>query len=157
METRAEPADIANDSRSATTGIEPLAWRAHPAADRPAQAVLAIGIILVVAGFVYVTSESIGFALLSVLLLTAALNRFFLPSRFTIDEEGITAAYPLRRLRHKWNELQRFVWDDYGGYLSTRARPSRLDAYRGMHLLFEERDRAHVIERIRRCMGMDGT
>jgi hypothetical protein len=133
--------------------MEPLEWRAHPAAQRPVKTVLAAGIILIVAGFVYVTTASIGMAVLGIVLLTAALNRFFCPSRFTIDDEGITAEYPLRKLRHRWSELQRFVWDEHGGYLSTRAVGSRLDAYRGMHLLFDEPNREQIIETIRARMG----
>ena len=81
-------------------------------------------------------------------IMLAALNRFFFPSHFEIDGEGITAEYPLRRLRLSWKDLRRFCHDRHGGYLSTRARRSWLDGYRGMHVLFGAR-RDAVIEQIR--------
>ncbi|MFQ5653776.1 MAG: PH domain-containing protein, partial [Planctomycetota bacterium] len=84
-------------------------------------------------------------------LLVLALNRFYFPSRFRIDDEGITARYTLRRQRCRWSEVRRFRHDERGAWLTPRSRPSRLDAYRGMHILFG-RHREEVIERIRRCL-----
>jgi len=84
----------------------------------------------------------------AMLVLLVALNRFFFPSRFEIDDEGITAHYLLSSQRLEWAGLRRFLHDENGGYLSTRARRSRLDAWKGMHILFgDERDR--VISLIR--------
>ena len=131
-------------------------WRAHPARERKARAVAGAAIILIVGGVVFVMVRADGagigicgaWAALSVLILALALNRFFLPSQFAIDEEGITARFPLRRRRFRWADIRRFMHDQYGGYLSTRARRSRLDAYTGLHILFGSRD-DEVIAQIR--------
>ncbi len=143
----------AGAQRSASDRPVVLRWQAHPMRERPGQGVLAIGIILVIAGFIYVTAAGAGLALLGSVLLICALNRFFFPSRFTIDEYGITAAYPMRRVRLRWSAVQRFVWDEHGGYLSTRPARSRLDAYRGMHLLFDEAQRQRIIHHIQESMN----
>lgn len=122
-------------------------WRAHPARERggrTALAVLLIGALAAVIGFQFGWLWAAGAAA----LLLLSLNRFFLASRFTIDEQGITARYPLRRQRLRWRDVRRFVSDQNGGYLSTRAQPSWIDAYRGMHLLFGAQREA-VIQRIR--------
>ena len=87
-------------------------------------------------------------ALLAAVVLVAALNRFFFPSRFVIDDQGITARYFFRRQRLRWDDLRRFAHDRNGGYLSSRSRRSWLDAYRGLHILFGEK-RDAVIEHIR--------
>jgi hypothetical protein len=58
------------------------------------------------------------------------------------------ARFPLRTQRIEWRDVRRFVTDDHGGYLSTRAVASRMDAYRGVHLLFGA-DRQAIVERIR--------
>ena len=74
------------------------------------------------------------------------LNRFFFASTFIIDDAGIEARYPLRKLRLEWKDIRRFLHDSDGGYLSTRSRPSRFDAYRGMHLLFsDDREKANAL------------
>jgi hypothetical protein len=128
---------------------QPYSWRAHPARDRRAQASLALTVMLAFCGFVYLAFSSLAWAALSFAILLASLSRFFFPSKFTIDEEGIIANYPLRRVRMKWAHLKGFVHDANGGYLSTRMKPSRLDGYMGMHILFG-RHRDAMIERINR-------
>ncbi len=129
--------ELSNES-----SIEEFKWQAHPARERPRAALLAGAIIVALGAVVWVSFGAV-WAVGSVLLLVASLSRFFLASRFSIDGDGISARYPLRRARLRWAEIRRFVQDHHGGYLSTRARPSRLDAYRGMHLLFgTQRQRA---------------
>ncbi len=128
-----------------------ITWHAHPARQRPRQTLIAGAIILALAGGVFATTTSPWWALAAAVVLLLSLNRFFFPSTFSIDEAGITARYPLRRMRFPWQRLRRFVHDQYGGYLSTRARRSRLDAWSGMHILFGE-DREGVVAAIRSRM-----
>ena len=68
------------------------------------------------------------------------------------DGEGITARYLLASHRLRWTDLKRFVHDARGGFLSTRSRPSWLDRYTGLHILFGG-DREPVIEQIRDHLG----
>ncbi|MCZ6837409.1 MAG: hypothetical protein O7G85_16660 [Planctomycetota bacterium] len=129
-----------------------FSWKAHPARERRAQATMAILVILLFCGFVFFSFSSLAWAALSFGVLLASLNRFFFPSRFTIDEEGISANYPLRNMRLPWTHLKRFVHDANGGYLSTRARPSRMDGFKGMHIIFDlQRDT--IIEKINRHLA----
>ena len=131
---------------------ESYSWSAHPARERLGQALFST---LIIAGLAYAAGrcgQHPGWGLLAILVLVLALNRFFFPSRFTIDQHGITARYPLQRRRLEWHQLRRFVHDARGGYLSTRASASRLDPYRGLHLLFGNR-RSRVIERIQDRMA----
>ena len=128
--------------------IEEFSWHAHPAGERIGAAVAAAVVVIAVTGAIYLAFQSIAWSCLAVIVLVAALNRFFFPSRFSIDPDGITARYLLRTQRYRWKDLRRFVVDKRGGYLSTRSRRSWLDAYRGLHVLFGEH-RTSVIERIR--------
>jgi hypothetical protein len=132
-----------------------FSWRAHPARERGGRTVLAVLIVaaasVAVALAAGVPAWMVPAALGAAAVLILATNRFFFPSRFTIDEEGITARYPLRTMHRKWTELRRFVHDRDGGYLSRRARASRLDGYQGMHILFGDQ-RDVVIDRIRRFL-----
>lgn len=124
-------------------GAEPqIEWRAHPARERRRAAAAGALLIALVAIAVHWAAEIPGFSLLAASLLLMSLNRFFFPSRFEVDREGITAHYPLRTQRLCWHELRRFVTDDNGGFLSPHAEPSRLDSWRGMHVLFGEHRQA---------------
>jgi hypothetical protein len=126
----------------------PLAsWTAHPARRRPRAAIAAATIVLLVGVATWI-SFGVAWGVGAVVILTASLNRFFLPSHFEINEHGLVARFQLRTQRIEWRDVRRFVTDDHGGYLSTRAVASRMDAYRGVHLLFGA-DRQAIVERIR--------
>ncbi|MGD8396247.1 MAG: hypothetical protein PVF43_12315 [Candidatus Eiseniibacteriota bacterium] len=132
-------------------GRESVSWSAHPARERPAAAVLAGVAILALAVACARFGEHPLWGFLAVSCLFGALNRFFFPSHFSIDDSGITARHPLGRRQLRWQEIRRFTHDRYGGYLSTRARPSRLDAFAGVHLLFAglpAARRRSIVERI---------
>ncbi len=123
-------------------------WEAHPARERMGAAALGLSVIGAITGVVWLSFQSPVWAAAALLVLLAALSRFFFPSRFMIDADGITARYLLRSQQLRWDDIRRFVQDDRGGYISTRAKRSWLDAYRGMHILFGTQREA-VIERIR--------
>lgn len=135
-------------------------WTAHPLRERPARAVLAVSVVLV-CGLMVATSFKIpltgmlaGGAAMVVLLLS--LNRFFLPSNFAIDDDGITASWPFSKRSIRWSDLRRFAHDAEGGFLSTKSKPSRWDSIlraNGMHVCFGIRGEA-VAEHIRLHMPM---
>lgn len=123
-------------------------WRAQPARREPRKTALALIIIIIISLMV---SQGLGdwyWGGFSVLVLIAALSRYFLPSRFTIGDLSIRANYPLTSKSIDWASIKRFKFDRYGGYLSIHDQPSRLDAYRGMHLYFND-DYADIIKRIK--------
>jgi hypothetical protein len=131
-----------------------FSWYAHPLRERLGRGIAGLLIIAGFAAFVTVLMENVGWGVLAAAVMVLMLNRFFFPSRFAMDEEGITAWYPLRRARFRWSELRRFVHDRNGGFLSTRATASRLGA-RGMHVLFGDQ-RESVIDHIRRRVPRGG-
>lgn len=137
-----------------TPQTDPLAWRAYPARQRPAAAVLA-GLAIAAVALASAAVGGVFWGILAVVVLVLSLNRFFFPSRFVIDSEGVAARYLLGTQRFAWSEIRRFCCDRHGLYLSTRSRPSRLDAYRGLHLLFGAR-REEVLSRIRASLGPEG-
>ncbi len=134
-----------------------FSWCAHPARERTGPAGAGIVIVAAFAAAVWVAFGSVAWAVFSAVVLVATLNRFYFRSRFDIDAEGITARFPLRTKRFRRADTRRFVVDANGGFLSPRAKPSRLDAWQGLHVLFG-RQREPVIERIRAHLaGGDGS
>ena len=128
---------------------EGMTWIAYPAVERPWAALGAFGVVLAVASSIYLSFDSVSWSLISVVVLVFSLNRFFLPSRFSISSKGISARYPLRHQHYAWNKIQRFRHDQRGGYVSARHRPSILDAYLGMTIFFGKH-RETVVELIQR-------
>lgn len=138
-------------NESAPPPAEKLVWRAYPARSRP-QAAVAGALLIVAIGALAGWGGGVGLGVGSAAVLLLALSRFFFPSKFTIDEKGVTAQYMLSAPTIAFKDVRRFVHDDHGGYLSTRAKPSRLDAYRGVHILFGD-DRAGVIAHIKAAIA----
>jgi hypothetical protein len=136
---------------AADQSISSFTWRAHPARSRPFSAVAGVLIILAVVVAVWM-SFGIAWALGSAVILVIALQRFFFPSQFSIDDDGIEANYLLRHQRLQWRDVRRFLHDDHGGYLSTRARRTRLDAFIGLHIIFGDQ-RDEVTKRVREHMS----
>lgn len=132
-----------------------FSWRAHPAAERPLAASAALVVIFLLA---YGAGDLAGggaspfvaacVALAAAAILILALHRFYFVSRYVLTGEGITARSLVGRRHLEWATVRRFTHDDRGGYLSTRARPSRLDGFRGLHLAFGP-DRAEAVAAIR--------
>ena len=130
-------------------------WKVHPARQRWVAAMVAL-VVIVCAGWLIATwvdspSWAPWVGLGAVVILILSLNRFFFPSTFTIDQRGITAVFPMTRKRYQWRQLRRFVHDDAGGFLSTRSRRSRFDAFSGLHLVFPNK-REPIVSMIKSYM-----
>jgi len=126
-------------------------WRVYPAKERLGAAIAASVVISTITIVIYFSFHSLFLSILSLIILLCTLNRFYLPSHFVLNQEGITARYPLRQQRYYWTEIRRFISDKHGGYLSTRTQSSRLDAFFGMNILFDNQREA-VIERIQKLI-----
>ncbi len=124
-----------------------MTWSVHPARERPLRACLAVVVIILLAIGAGLFGGSIFWGLGAVLLMVAGLNCFLFPSTFSIDADGVEASYLLKKQRLAWNRIRRFLHDDYGGYLSTRAQRSWTDGYRGIHVLFGDNS-ALIVNRI---------
>lgn len=113
-----------------------LAWRVHPARERPAAALIALLVIAAVTWSIADLMENPRWAVLPVVFFVFTLQRFFLPSGYRIDAEGVTASSPFGSQRFRWADVRRFRHDAGGAFLSTRRRPSLFDGFHGMQLLF---------------------
>ena len=116
-----------------------MAWRVHPAQERPGTGLIAALVILLAAWLCAELMEQPGWGIFAAGVLAVGCNRFFFPTWYELDAEGITARFPLKTSRYRWPELRRFVYDETGGFLSPRAKRSFLDEYRGVSVLFGTR------------------
>lgn len=117
----------------------PYEWTAHPLREHPWKAALAVVLVLFCGILVGVIVADPVFGPLAaggaIVFLFVALNRFFLPSKYRMDEHGVAVRYPLRSRTLRWGEIRRFAHDNQGGYVSPRRRGGALDTG-GISLLF---------------------
>ena len=131
--------------------VAELSWKAHPFRERLLAGALSSLLILALGAAIYVSTGNPAWSILAIIVLVLALNHFYFPSRFEIDQDGITARYLLSRKHYEWSSVRCFLWDRRGAYLSTRGKRSWLDAYTGLTVLFGP-NRAEIMQLIRRHM-----
>lgn len=109
--------------------------------------------VLLSAWAVLVTLEAPWLAALGAALLLAAVAPFWLPTRYRIDDGGIEEWRWPRRRRRAWPELRRVEVGARALLVSPFARPSWLDRYRGMVIMFDGGDRAAIVAAVRARVG----
>lgn len=114
-----------------------LSWRYHPAAKDKAKTALAVAVILVFGVFVWWYSQFVIFAFLAALILTASLGVFFFPTKYTLNEDGLTVEFLGTRQIKKWGSFVRAEPEKNGIFLSPFARKNFLEHYRGVFVRYD--------------------
>ena len=129
-----------------------IRWRSHPARERPRAAVAVCVVIVALAGLSAELMGHFGWGVFAALSLATMLHRFFLPTEYRIDADGVAArsAFASRHLR--WGEIRRFAHDERGGVVSSRARASVFAGPGDIPLLFPAH-RDEVVAAIRAGMA----
>ena len=127
--------DRENTADSTATGSPKAGWTAWPAAESPGRTSLLLIAIMALAGLCGMIGGDFLWAATGAALMMLGLNRWFLPTTFEVDDDGILVGYPLRRRTVAWRDARRLVIDPGGGWLSTsrggRRSSSGLDLYWG--------------------------
>ena len=115
----------------------PLCWEVHPL--RQEKASKSLSLIVIVATVSWATAYSFGhfgYGLLSLCVLVLSMAHYFFPSRYKLDEIGVSRDILGRQTRRVWTDFRRVDARSNGLFLSPFARPSRLDSFRGFFLPF---------------------
>jgi hypothetical protein len=110
-----------------------LCWTVQPLRQESAArtGLLIAAVVLLSIGFGY----SFGggeYALLSLIVLAASLSRYWLPTSYEVDAEGVHSKHLGLRQQRAWREFRRVEVRCDGIFLSPFARQSRLDSFRGL-------------------------
>ncbi len=89
---------------------------------------------------------------LSMVVMALMLHRFFLPTRFQIDSSGVQVSHGGTTKRLSWMRVRRFVFDQHGGILDTRATESRFNRSR-LQLMFA-RDQTSIVGDIKQGLEL---
>ena len=117
------------------TASSKAGWTAWPAAESPGRTSVLLVAIMALAGLCGMIGGDFLWAVTGAALMMLGLNRWFLPTTFEVDGDGILVGDPLRRRTVAWKDARRLVIDPGGGWLSTsrggRRSSSGLDLYWG--------------------------
>lgn len=78
------------------------------------------------------------YGLFSLGALTASLSRYFFPTRYVLNGEGVHSEHLGLKQRRFWVEFRRADEHRDGIFLRPSARPGRLDSFRGVFLRFDQ-------------------
>ncbi len=109
----------------------PLSWSDWPARRRPAISVFAAVVIVGFVGAAASIDTMLG--VLSAIVLLGSTAEAMLPTRFELDEHGVTASNPLRAFDKDWERLGAWRIVDGGVWIDGRGR-ARLLRKRGVLL-----------------------
>ncbi|MEW5993312.1 MAG: hypothetical protein AB1744_02820 [Candidatus Zixiibacteriota bacterium] len=113
-----------------------LEWTCHPVKRRPWVSVLVSMFIIVVVVVVYYTTMSKAFAVLAMVIMLASLAKFYFPTGYRLTPDGITVKTTTQTLHKQWSLYRSCYPDKNGILLSPFARPSRLESFRGIYVMF---------------------
>ena len=123
-----------------------LQWRCHPLRRKPWVSIkVSIFVILVGVLVYYATDNSKAFATLALVVMFASLAKFYFPTSYKLTERNVIVKTTTQTLTKDWSIYRSFHPDKNGILLSTFARPTRLENFRGLYLMFSE-NRNEVIE-----------
>ena len=118
-----------------TEGGDKITWRAHPAKERPLASVLVTSFLILFCIVIYYYSDSTFLTIVSVIILFASLQSFFLPTEYVLDNDGVEIKRLFSKQKRAWSLFRSFYGNNRGIQVSTFAQASWLDSYRGVFLI----------------------
>jgi hypothetical protein len=122
-------------------------WTVHPARSRPGTtAILVAGLTVaswtlgtgLLEPLLFATADALraGAATLMVgAAFAVALGRWFLPTRYRLNDDGVEATFAGSTRRLAWSRFRSYRRESNGYYLSPLLNPTRFDRFRGLLLL----------------------
>ena len=129
-----------------------LEWSVFPCKENMRRSVVVIVIIIACGIVVYVAFKDVFLGVLSVLILFASLHTFFTRTRYRLDRDGVVIRTSLAKTVKKWSDFKRYYADRRGVTLSPFAKPSRLEPFRSVRLLYKD-NRDDVVEFVSTNIG----
>jgi hypothetical protein len=131
-----------------------LEWSVFPFTENLRKSAM---VVLIIAGagiVVHVAFKDVFLTLLSVVILLVSLHTFFTRTAYRLDDKGVTVTTVGIRTSKAWSAFKRYQADAKGVTLSPFAKPSRLDPFRSVRLLFGG-NRDEVVAFISKRIGGD--
>lgn len=118
----------------------------------PFRAIAAIAFVVLVAWTLQTWLHAGYFTVIAVLLVWGQVASFFLPTYYTLTEDGVAVRGALGRREKAWTDFRSYFTDREGVLLSPFEERSRLERFRGLSLQFHG-NRDEVVAFVERAMA----
>ncbi|MFH2047836.1 MAG: hypothetical protein ABIJ12_00160 [bacterium] len=125
-----------------------LEWRCHPATRKPWVTLGVSVFVLVISMLVFAATDSKGFSFLSLLVMFASLAKYYFPTCYRMTDEKISIKTTTQTLHKEWKIFRSFYPDKNGVLLSPFVRPTRMENFRGLYVMFSN-NRDEVMEYVK--------
>ena len=130
-----------------------VCWAARAGRQKGRGGLMSLGAIIILASFCAGWAlEGALWGWLSLLFLLLANGRYFTPSRYRMDEDGVSVVWGPFRSDKPWSHYKRWGADRNAAFLSPYATPKALESFRGATLYFAD-NRERVVALIETHMG----
>jgi hypothetical protein len=133
-----------------------LEWTVFPLAESKTKALIAILTPPLAMLVIYLLMQSWLWAGLGFLLLFSSEFPFFLKSRYTFDEQGVTMKRGGVTIARRWEQINSHYPDKNGVLLSPFARQTWLENFRGIYLQYG-RHREEILAVLKNRANADKT
>ena len=113
-----------------------LVYRSLPLRDDYPRSLALPAIVAAIAAGVGVSFGSAGWAVFAAGVLGISLARYFFPTEYRLDAEGVRVRFLGQVRARRWAEVRGVYPHGDGVHLSPFASPSRLDPFRGIYVRF---------------------
>ena len=137
------------------TQAEELSWRVHPLVEnwiRSGVLLLFFSLILIT---IYFSFKSIGFTLLSALLLVVPLYKYFLPFHYHCGISSLVVKTCCHKVERPWSAFHSHYVDRNGVLLSPFTLPTRLENFRGVYVRFGKHPPEEIVDFIRNKLNTE--
>jgi hypothetical protein len=133
---------------------ETLEWSVFPFVEDGRRSLVVVLIVAGVGVAVQAAFRDIFLTVLSVVILLVSLHTFFTKTSYRLAEDGVTVTTVGVKTHKGWSAFKRYSADSKGVTLSPFAKPSRLDPFRSVRLLYGG-NRDEVVAFISKRIGGD--
>ncbi|MFZ5980057.1 MAG: hypothetical protein ACOYVF_05445 [Candidatus Zixiibacteriota bacterium] len=135
---------------------EVLHWKCHPVKRRPLVSLAVTLFITLIGVLVLYATGSHFFTALALVILFASLAKFYFPTEYFLSDKNLKVKTTTQTLVKPWSMYRTCYPDRNGILLSPFGRPSRLENFRGLYIMFEG-NRDEVTAFIKKRVGLPET
>ena len=139
---------------SQSEGPDCLEWSVFPFLEDTRRSAIVVSVIAAVGVLVHLAFGDAFLTVLSLAILIVSLHTFFTKTTYRLAENGVTVTTVGVKTFKTWSAFKRYSPDMKGVTLSPFAKPSRLDPFRSVRLLFGG-NRDEVVAFISKRIGGD--
>jgi hypothetical protein len=128
-------------------------WEFHPAKANWLVTTLVTVFLFLLLVIVFWMTQSRLFTIIGTFVLLGSMRSFYFPTTYKLYNDYIRVRYTVTTVKKDWKIYRTVSEERNGVFLSTFARPTRMENFRGMFLKYGDADRDRILEIVNSKIG----